>query len=137
MKKIVWPGLLAGLVMLIVGMAISNLCSYLWPSLAAEYANTEIFRAWDDPLMSLFFAYYFVLGLILSWAWNKSKELFKGSVWQRGKCFGLSMFLLLTIPGMWMSYSGFQLSLEIILSWTVGGLVYLVLAGTIFARFNK
>lgn len=137
MKKVIWPGLLAGLVMLVVGMLLSSLCHYLWPSLATEIANTEIFRAWEDPIMSLFYAYYFVLGLILAWAWDKAKDLFRGSVWQRGKNFGLAMFLLLTVPGMWMSYAGFQLSLEMILSWTFAALVYLILTGMIFAKMNK
>jgi hypothetical protein len=138
MKKILWPGLLAGLVMLIVAMILSSIFNYIWPSLAAEYANTDIFRAWGDWRMSyMFFAYYFVLGLILAWAWDKVKGLVKGTCCKRSFSFGLGIWLVLAVPGMWMSYSSFQLSLAIIVSWLVMNLINYTIAGMIFGKLNK
>ncbi|MFH1315837.1 MAG: hypothetical protein ABIH67_05600 [Candidatus Uhrbacteria bacterium] len=138
MKKIILPGLLAGLVMLIVAMILSYIFGTIWPSIATEYANTDIFRAWEDWRMTyLFLAYYFVLGIILAWVWSKIKQMFKGACCQRAFYFGLSVWLVLAIPGMWMSYSSFQLSLGIIVSWLVMNLVNCVVAGAIFAKLNK
>ena len=137
MKKIIGHGLLAGLVMLIVAMILSYAFNAIWPSLAAEYAKTDIFRPWDDPIMSLFFAYYFVLGIIFAWVWSKTKQLFKGKCCHRALHFGLAMWLVLSIPGMWMSYASFQLSLGIILSWLVMNLINYVIVGLLFAKLNK
>lgn len=61
MKKIVWPGIIAGVIMLITGMGLSYLLHAIFPSLIVEYNNTSVFRPWTDPLMSIYFVHPFVL----------------------------------------------------------------------------
>ncbi len=129
MKKIIWPGIIAGIVMLILGMAVSYL-SMLLPAVALDYNNTSIMRPWSDPLMFLFFPQPFLLGIILAWVWNKTKGLFVLK-------FGLSVWLVATVPGMLISYSSFPLSFLTIFSWLVSGLVNALAAGWIFAKMNK
>jgi hypothetical protein len=136
MKKIILPGIIVGIVTLILGMLISYLFM-LFPTVAADYQNTNIMRSWQDPLMSLFFLYPFVLGLALAWAWNKTKGLFKGNIWKRGLNFGFAYLIIATIPGMLISYSSFPLSLMTIISWTVSGLINATAAGIILAKMNK
>lgn len=136
MKKIIWPGIVAGVVMLVLGMVISYIFMIM-PAVSADYNNSAIMRSWQDPLMSLFFVYPFVLGIALAWVWNKSKSLFKGSAWKRGAKFGWTYFIIATIPGMLISYSSFPLSLFTILSWTISGLINAIAAGWIFAKMNK
>jgi hypothetical protein len=136
MKKIIWPGILAGIAMLVIGMAVSYLFMIL-PSVAADYSNSSIMRSWSDPLMSLFFLYPFVLGIALAWVWNRTKNLFKGNTWKRGLKFGFAYLIIATIPGMLISYSSFPLSLWTIISWIVSGFVNAVVAGLIFAKMNK
>ena len=136
MKKILLPGLLAGVVTLVASMALSFLFMK-FPSVAADYANTNLIRPWKDPLMSLFLVYPFVLGIILAWAWNRSKSLFQGTTVSRGIKFGLSIWLIASVPGMLISYSCFPLSLLTIISWLTDGLVNGSIAGMIFAKLNK
>lgn len=137
MKKIVWPGLLAGLAALVLNFGINYLFMLL-PAIRQDYANSALMRPWQDPLMSLFFLYSFVLGVIMAWAWNKSKNLFAGRrPCQRGLKFGLSFGLISVIPGMLATYSSFPLSFLTVLSWTVEGLISLIVMGAIFARLNK
>ncbi|MBI5413285.1 hypothetical protein HZA42_02985 [Candidatus Peregrinibacteria bacterium] len=136
MKKILLPGLLAGIATLASGMALSFLFMK-FPSIAADYANANLIRPWKDPLMSLFFLYPFVQGIILAWAWNKSKSLFQGTTVNRGLKFGLSIWLIASVPGMLISYSSFPLSLLTIVSWLTDGLVNGFIAGMIFAKMNK
>ncbi|MDD4351901.1 MAG: hypothetical protein PHU71_02875 [Candidatus Gracilibacteria bacterium] len=134
MKKIVWLGLLAGLLTLLVGTGITYLMNFLSPSLAAEYQNTALFRAWDDPLMSLFFAYPFVLCLALAWFWHKVKKvLTDGKI----RDFVLIYFFIATVPGMLISYSSFQVSLAMTLLWTVSGLINVFVAALVFKKFDK
>lgn len=138
MKKVFLPGLVAGIAMLIVSMLVNQFVNMFVPSVAAEYVNPALFRPWSDPLMSLFFLHPFVLGFILAWVWNKVKTLFiAGSVWQKGARFGLVVWLVASIPGMLISYSSFPVSLAMISSWLISGLISVVVAGCIFAKMNK
>ncbi len=135
MKKILVPGILGGVAALILGMGVSYLFM-LSPIVTADYQNANVMRSWQDPLMSLFFLYPFVEGIVLAWAWSKVKGLFKGSWIRRGVNFGLSIFLIATIPGMLVSYSSFPLSFLTILGWTVSGLVNVCVMGVIAAKMN-
>ena len=137
MKKIVLPGVLAGILMAIVGMGIGYIFNAIFPSLMAEYSNTAVFRAMEDPLMSLFFIYPFILGIALAWIWDKTKGLFKGSFWERGAMFGLAFFIAGSIPGMIITYSSFQVSLLITSTWTLNGLTNGLITGWICAKMNK
>ena len=136
MKKIIWPGIIAGVAILVLGMLVSYVFM-LFPSVSADYNNTNIMRQWQDPLMTLFFIYPFVFGIILAWGWNRSKSLFKGSAWKRGSNFGLAVWLIATIPGMFITYTSMPYSFMTIISWTVVGLINLIAAGWIFAKMNK
>lgn len=136
MKKIFWPGILVGVVNLILGMLVSFIFM-MFPAVVLDYKNTALIRPFADPLMTLFFLYPFVLGIILAWAWDKSKTLFHGTVIMRGVKFGLAISLISTIPGMFVSYTTFPISLVTIISWTVSGLICAIAAGIILAKINK
>jgi hypothetical protein len=138
MKKIFVPGLITSFGILIVSMLYSMAVQSLIPSLMKEYCNIGLFRPWKDPLMSLYFLYPFALGFIYAWFWNKAKSIFKGkSIFQRGLSFGTALWLVSSLPGMLITYSSFQLSLTIVLTWTLGGLISAIVAGTILAKLNK
>jgi hypothetical protein len=135
MKKIIWPGIVIGVITLILGMAVSYLFMLI-PSVNADYSNPAIMRSWQDPLMMLFFLYTFIQGIIFAWAWNKSKTLFKGSSLERGGNFGLAIFVIATIPGMFITYTSMPYSFMTVISWTVGGLINSLVAGWILVRMN-
>ena len=132
MKKIVWPGLLLGLIMLVVNMVVSYLFMLI-PSVKADYV-TGFMRSWQDPLMWAFFLYPFILGIIFAWLWNKVKGSFKGKM--RGCHFGWALFFLTTFPGMYITYTSFNLSFLTILSWTVSGLISAKIAGFFLVKMN-
>ncbi len=136
MKKIIWPGIVVGIATLIAGMIISY-AFMLFPSVASDYNNSAIMRSWQDPLMMAFFLYPFIYGIILAWAWGKSKDLFKGSKNKRAVKFGFAIFLIATIPGMIVTYTSLPYSFMTVLSWTVGGLINSWIAGLILVRMNK
>ena len=138
MKKIIIPGLAAGVVMLVASLVLSSAFGILLPQLAGEYANAALFRPWTDPLMSYIFVHPFVLGLLLAYAWNKTKGLLKGKQqWMKGKKFGAFIWLLATAPGMLISLSTFQVSTAMVATWAIAGLVELTLGGIVLAYMNK
>lgn len=137
MKKIIFYGLLAGLAMLIANFILSAILNYLFTALSSEYNNTNLFRPWSDPLMFLFFAHPFVLGVIWAWVWSKTKALFTSEKdYENGLNFGF-VFWLVSLPGMLISYSCFQISLTMALSWTLGILVQALIAGFVFSKAIK
>lgn len=138
MKNILIPGLAAGFGMLIVSFGFGFLINGSYTTLNLEYQNPNLFRPWSDPLMQLFYLGPFILGLGLAFIWNKIKASISGkSVWIKGLKFGLGYFLVGTIPGMFISYSSFPISLLMIMSWTVSGLLEAITAGIILARINR
>jgi hypothetical protein len=135
-KKVLIPGLVCGLVILVVGMAVSMLIQALMPGLAAEYQNPALFRPWSDPLMSIYFAFPFLLGLALAWVWDRVKGLLPGAIWQRALGLTLGYFLISTIPGMTITYSSFPVSLAMVLSWTVSSVVQVYCGTLVLAKMN-
>ena len=135
MKKILIPGLVAGVAMLIAGMIVSQLINLAFPALMEEY-KAALFRPWEDPLMSLYFAHPFVVGLALAFVWDKVKGLLSGGPLKRATNFALAYFIVATIPGMLISYSSFPLSILMILSWTLSSLIQAWTAGLVLAKLN-
>lgn len=136
MKKILWTGLVAGIAMMLVNMALNPVFDALFPWLKGAYMN-PVFRPWQDPIMMLFFVYPILLGLGLSFVWDKTKQLFTKSACQNGINFGLIYFVVGGIPTFFINYSSFSLPFVMILTWTIMGLVNGLVAGCILARLNK
>jgi len=135
-KKVIVSGLLAGLVIFIASMLTSRIFGVIFPQLNAEYQNESMFRPWSDPLMLLYFLYPFLLGIILAWFWQITKNLFGENI-KGGMNFGFVYWVISSIPGMFITYSSFQVSLLMVISWSLAGLVSAVLAGIIFAKMDR
>ena len=136
MKHIVLPGILSGIGMLFIGFGLSFLLGFIFPVIAKEYHNPNLFRPWSDPLMSLYFVHPFVVGIILAFIWGKVKKLFTGTTVSKGLLFGFSFWIAATFPGMFISYSSFPVSIMMIITWTLSGLAQELVAGVILAKMN-
>lgn len=132
MKKIILLGLIAGLAMLVSSVVLSFLFNIIFPGLSIEYQTSGLFRMWSDPLMYLMFLHPFVLGLMLSLSWQKIKNDFKSSL-----IFGLGFWFVTSIPGMLISYSSFPISFLMILSWSISGLIQILIGSLILGSLNK
>ena len=134
MKKIFLTGILAGVVILVVEILIS----FAVPSLRTEYENPALFRPWSDVLMQIYYLYPFVLGILLAWFWGKVKiTIPAGSLFKRAFKFGWMYWLVATIPGMLVSYSSFQISFWMVLSWAIGGLIATVFGVAVIIKLDK
>lgn len=120
-------GLIAGIVILVVGQVLNFLGGMLVPGIMQEYQNTAIFRPWSDPLMMMFFGYPFILGVVLSYLWERLK---KPDELEFAKLY----FLIATIPGMFITYTSFQVSLGLVILWTLTGFVEAYMAGWVFKK---
>jgi hypothetical protein len=137
MKKILTAGLLAGAIMLVAGMIAGSLFHLAVPSVRDEYLNTNLFRPWNDPLMSLYFVHPFLLGLIMAWLWTWTRDIIPGATLsQKGFRFAMVYFLI-SIPGMVISYCSFPVSFALVMSWTVGIFVQVLCTGFLFSKMLK
>src|SRR3989304_7813630 len=135
MNLIIKRGLLAGVVNLIIGFGLNWLLGIIFPSMMLEYQNTAIFRPWSDPLMTVYFGYPFVLGLVLAYFWEMAGKELKGNTpVEKALGFATLYFIIATIPGMFISYTSFQVSLVMIAAWTVTGFIQAFVAGWGFAQ---
>jgi len=121
---------LAGLANLVLGMLINWVVGLAWPQIAEEYMNAAIFRPWQDPLMTAYFGYPFILAAGLSYLWDKLKAT---DPFEFAKLY----VVIATIPGMFITYTSFQISLAMIGLWSITGFLQAKVAGWVFARVKN
>jgi hypothetical protein len=133
-KKMILSGLVAGVVLLI--LSIASLYSSLWlfPKLSLQYYDAA-FDAQSSRYM-IYYAHPFVIGLALSWFWNRFKGVLTGSFLMRGIEFGLVYALIAIFPVMWLIYSAIDVSLAMVATWLAFGLLQGVVAGLVFEKMN-
>lgn len=120
-------GLIVGLVNLLLGFGINWAVGAFFPAIAAQYQNSAMFRPWSDPLMMIYFAYPFILGIALAYVWKKLGKM-------KPIEFATFYFIAATIPGMFITYTSFQVSLAMVLLWAATGFVQVWVAGYVFTK---
>ncbi len=134
MKKIIFPGLVAGATLLILSYIILFLTIRFLPSLVEEYYNPIFWPGSSRAI--LFYAHPFVLCFALAWFWNRFKENFRGAWWLRGIELGFVYALIATLPSMWITFSAIDVSITMVMSWFFYGFFQASMAGMIFAGMN-
>ncbi|KRP04629.1 MAG: hypothetical protein ABR94_03375 [Sphingobacteriales bacterium BACL12 MAG-120802-bin5] len=134
MKKILIPGILTGIFLLISSFIALFLTIKLFPSLAWEYFGPTFNT--DGSRDILFYIHPFLLGLALAWFWNRVKEIFTGNSIAKALEFSLIYAAIATIPTMWITFSAINISLEMVLTWILYGLFQALVAGLILSRLN-
>ena len=137
-KKVLWTGVLAGVLMLLVNILLNVIYSRIYPAFTEVYANTVIFRAMDDPLMMMFWVYPLVLGLGLAWVWGYTKSIFKkDSIFMTGLKFGLAYFVVVGLPMFIINVTNFNLPIMMIATWAEMTLFNGLVAGWVFAKWAR
>lgn len=134
MKKIIFPGLVAGVVLLILSILGLYLTIWLLPDLAMQYFQPT-FNEQSSRIM-LYFLHPFIIAMALSWFWNRMKENLKGSFLTRGVEFGIIYALIATFPAMWLVFSSITVSLMMVFTWFVFGLIQAVIVGLVCEKMN-
>lgn len=127
-------GLLTGLVLLIVSLVLLYASIRLFPVLAEEYYN-PVFRS-GGSRDGLFYIHPFIVGMALSWFWDRFKAQFAGPGWLKGLEIGLVYGMVAMVPTMWMTFSAIDVSLLMVLTWLTYGVIQAMVAGLILARLN-
>ena len=134
MQKILLKGLVAGVILLAFSYAALYLVVAFLPHVAEEYYN-PIFDLEGDKTY-LYFLHPFVLSFALAWFWRRFKSLFTGPFWWRGMEMGLVYGLIATLPSMWITFSSLAVSLPIVLTWLLYGVLQAVVVGIVYAKIS-
>ena len=134
MKKIILSGLLAAVVLLILSVVCLYVTIWAFPTLAAQYYEPA-FEAQAGRYM-IYYAHPFVIALALSWFWDRFKGVLTGGFLTRGIEFGLVYSLIAIFPLMWLIYSAMDVSMALVATWWVFGLLQGMVAGLVFEKLN-
>lgn len=134
MKKIFISGVAAGIALLIFSVSALYFTIYHLPSLALEYYDPA-FQS-NDSRIILFYLHPFILSFSLAWFWERFKGVLTGGFTFRGIEFGFIYSMVATLPAMWMIYSAMTVSLEIVASWFLYGILQSIIAGLICEKIN-
>ncbi len=134
MKKILQCGAIAGIVLSIISYGGLFLAIQFFPQFFVEY-NNPLFNS-DGSRDALFYAHAFVISFALSLIWERFKSLFKGNMLVRGLEFGVVYGLTALVPVMWISFSAMDITVTMVGSWLLYGLIQSTVAGVLFAKIN-
>ena len=131
-KKILIAGIAGGILLFIVQFAFSSLAN-----LVAPYDIFSIggMRARTDPVMLLFFAYPFVLSFASAIVFDRVKAaLADARPGLAGLTFGLILFLLVTVPGMFVTFSSMTYPPGFYIGNILFGIIGFPAVGILYAR---
>ncbi|MEI6409587.1 MAG: hypothetical protein WCR52_09405 [Bacteroidota bacterium] len=134
MKKLLIKGFAAGAALLILSYIALYLVVSFFPSMAEQYYD-PIF-SFEGEKGILYFIHPFVLSFALAWFWRRFKSLFHGPFWWRGIEMGLVYGLIATLPAMWITFSAMSVSLGLVFSWLIYGVLQAMVVGVIFAKIS-
>ena len=133
-RKIILSGLVAGAVLLILSVLGLYITIWLLPNIASQYFDPA-FDTQSSRVM-IYYLHPFVIGMALAWFWSRFKSSLTGSLLARGIEFGVIYVLIATLPMMWLIYSAMSISLEMVATWFVLGILQGIVAGLIFEKMN-
>lgn len=134
MKKTIISGLVAGVIILIFSVLGLYLTIWLFPNIALQYYDPA-FNEQKSRYM-IYLIHPFIISFALAWLWNRCKNILTGSFLTRGIEFGLIYMIIATIPNMWLIYSAISVSLPMIITWLIFGLIQGIIAGLVFEKMN-
>jgi hypothetical protein len=134
MKKIILKIIIAAIVLLIFNLLATYIIIWFFPNIAEEYYN-PVFSI-EGYKSTLYFIHPLLVSFALAWFWQRFKTLFHGSFWLRGLEVGLAYGAIAVLPSMWLIFCSLSVSIDIVLSWLLYGIIQGIVVGIIYAKIN-
>ena len=129
MKKLIFPGILAGIAMALIGFVVNFLFTLVFPSFQEIYTDTAIFISMTSAQSILFWVYPLVLGVALAYLWGRLKTTPVKFAWV--------YFFVAALPAFFINAGSFNLPITMVFSWTVMSYLNGLAAGLIFSKMLK
>ena len=134
MKRVLTAYFTAVVVLLAFSYAALYISIYFFPKIAEQYFD-PIFAS-SQKRTWLYFIHPFIVALALKYFWQRFRHMFKGNTIKRGIEVGLVYGMIAILPAMWITFSGISVSISVVVSWMVYGVLQGCIAGVIYAKIN-
>jgi hypothetical protein len=133
-KNILIAGSAGGAVLLFLLMIFSTLSTIIAPY---DIAKLGGMRAMDDPIMIMFFFYPFVLAFAAAGVFDIVQGSLSGAPFNKGVMYGVLLFVLVTIPSMFVMISSMNYPVGFYIVQVLEGAIGYPVLGIIFAKIWK
>jgi hypothetical protein len=133
-NRVLAAWLIAGVLMLLLGLAMLYAGIYFFPHIADEYFSPVFRRAGETDWT--FYVHPFILAFALKWFWERYKGIFKGGVLLRALEVALVYGIVALLPILWLTFSAIDVSFKMVITWFIYGVVQSLAAGIVFAKLN-
>jgi hypothetical protein len=133
-KTIVVSGIAAGIVVLVLSMAVSTATQALFDYNVMTLVGM---RSVNDPISMLFFLHPFVVGLAMAILYDFTKKSFTGTAIRKGIVLGLLGWVVYGIPSAFIVFSSMDYPIGFTVNSVIGSLVYMLGAGITITKLSK
>src|SRR5215471_7194298 len=134
MIKVFIAWLIAGIVMLLLGIGMLYGGIYLFPKVADEYFSPVFRKAGETDWT--FYVHPLILSFGLKWFWERYKGILKGGLLLRAIEVALVYGMVALLPILWLTFSAIDVSVKMTLTWFLYGVFQAFAAGIVFAKLN-
>jgi len=130
-KNVVVAGIGGGVILLVCMLFFGVIANALSPY---DIAMLGGMRAINDPIMGLFFLYPFVVSFVAAILFDIIKDSLKGTALYKGLEFGLLLFMIQTIPSMFVIFTSMTYPLGFYISSFLNGIIGYPVIGILFVK---
>lgn len=130
-KKFLVSGVVGGLVIFVVWMIVGVLVQALR---LYDVMSLGGMRSVNDPIMMLFFLHPWVISFAMALLYSQLGGALGGSVVRRGVKLGLLMWVVSSIPSVFIVYTSMNYPLVFSVVSVAGSLAYMAASGVVIAR---
>ena len=134
LKKVVLSILLSGTVLLLLSVGMFYAGARFFPAVTQEYLSSVFRTAGKTDWM--YYSHPFIVSIALKWFWERYKAIFKGALLLRALEVALVYGIVALVPVLWLTFTTIDVSLSMVGTWLLYGLVQAFTAGIIFAKLN-
>jgi len=131
LKQILVGGILAGVVIEVISMAVSWLAQSIWQYDVMKLAGM---RSIDDPVCILYFVYPWVIGFALVCVYSYFEKALEGNYVAKGWKFGLLMWIVVSIPSAFLVFASMDYPIGFTVNSVIGPLIYMLVTGIVVAK---
>ena len=133
-KNIIAGGIAGGITLLIAMFVFGKIAGFIAPF---DMATLGGMRAANDPVMAFFVLYPFVLAFAAAILFDMIKNSLNGTYLNKGLMFGFLLFIIETIPSIFIIFTTMTYPLGFYLSSFLTGIIAYPVIGIIFVKIWK
>lgn len=133
-KKVVISGIAGGIVLYILSTIAVLIIQAIFPF---NYMDLPGLRETNDPIFLFFFLYPFVLSFAMAIVYKKFESALSGNFVEKGKKFGVKMWLVTSLPNAFLIYTSMEYPLGFTIESFIASFFYMIVLGITIAKLSE